>query len=223
MGFGALLVLISWIPLPQSGPALAGIVRDGDLIGVVQVENPWCGGSARFKVTLTNVGSHTLWLTLEEPPGDYLYLRSYFYSHDQGMEGVGGGVACGGEGPFGFLEGTTAVLLPEQPKTWHVRLPDLEFHQGRGTVKMTIGLDGTSDRGSDQLRAFSFPLVVDVSLRRAGLCFRATPRVGDRPGIAADWLHPPLNSSTLYIKTCTVRREVGRPHLEGSWQPALVG
>jgi hypothetical protein len=176
MGLGPLLALLSWMPVLPSGSSLAVPVRDGDLVGRVQLDNPWCGSDARLSLTLTNVGSDRLWLTLEEPAEGDLEPLHYSYSQDLQVQTTGG-VACGGDGPLAFLRGSAAATLgPGQSKTWKVRLSDLDFRRGRGKVEMTIDFFGTSDRDSDHIDTFVLTPVVHFSLRRTRRCFRATPR-----------------------------------------------
>jgi len=176
MGILPLLALIAWMRPPPAGPSADSRDRDKDLVGTVQPQNLWCGGNARFSLTLTNVGSQSLWLSLEEPEERQLEPLHYSYSHDLQVQSVGG-VTCGGDGPLAFLRGSSAATLDAgQSKTWRVSLSDLEFHQGKGTIRMTIDFFGTRDRASDQLDAFVFTRVVNVSIRRTGRCFRAIPR-----------------------------------------------
>ena len=176
MGISPLLVLVAWMQMPPTARSAHGTDRDKGLISRVRPENPWCGSSAGFSLTLSNVGSQRLWLTLEEPAEERIEPLHYSYSHDLQVE-VAGGVACGGDGPLAFLRGSTAAsLAPGQSKTWKVTLRDLDFHQGKGTVEMTIEVVGTRDPDSDQLDAFVFTHVTHVSLRRTGRCFRVTPR-----------------------------------------------
>ena len=177
MSLSALLALLVWIPLSPIGPFVAATDRDGDLTGRVQVDNPWCGGKARFSLTLTNVGSRRLWLTLGEPSERFIEPLHYSYWHGLGIQAARG-IACGGDGPRAFLKGSSAATLdPGQSKTWKVRLAHLDFHNGNGEVEMTIDLFGTRDRDSDQLDTFILNPVVHVSLRRTGRCVRAAPRV----------------------------------------------
>jgi hypothetical protein len=176
MGIAPLLALVAWMPIPPTGLSADVTDRDKDLVSRVQLQNLWCGGNALFSLTLTNVGSQSLWITLEEPPEGRIEPLHYSYSHDLQGEAVGG-VACGGDGPLAFLRGSTAAsLAPGQSKTWNVILRHLDFHQGKGTLEMTIDFVGTRDRSSDQLDAFVFTHVSHVSLRRTGRCFRATHR-----------------------------------------------
>ena len=177
MGFSPLLALLAWLPLSPIGPFVAATDQDGDLIGRVQLDNPWCGGKARFSLTLTNVGSRRLWLTLEEPSGGFIEPLHYSYWHGLGVQTVSG-LACGGDGPRAFLRGSDAATLgPGQSKTWKVRLADLDFHNGNGKIEMTIDLFGTRDQDSEELDTFILNPVVHVFLRRTGRCVRATPRV----------------------------------------------
>ena len=176
MGISPLIALVVWMPMPAPGVSADVTDRDKDLISHVETQNPWCGGTARFSLTLTNVHSQRLWITLEEPAAERIEPLHYSYSHDLQIEGAGG-AACGGDGPLAFLRGSTAAsLAPGESKTWKVSLRDLKFQQGNGTVEMTIDFVGTRDRDSDQLDAFVFTHVAHVSLRRKGRCFRATPR-----------------------------------------------
>jgi hypothetical protein len=176
MGISPLLALVAWMPMPPTGLSADVTDRDKDVISRVEPQSPWCGDTAHFTLTLSNVGSQRLWITLEEPAAERIEPLHYSYSHDLQVEVVGG-VACGGDGPLAFLRGSKAAsLAPSQSKIWRVSLRNLEFHQGKGTVEMTIDFVGTSERDSDQLDAFVFTHVAHVSLRRTGRCFRATPR-----------------------------------------------
>ena len=176
----------AWMPIPPIGLSADVTDRDKDLISRVQLQNPWCGGNARFSLTLTNVGSQRLWITLEEPAQERIEPLHYSYSHDLQSESVGG-VACGGDGPLAFLRGSTAAsLTPGQSKTWKVSLRDLDFHQGKGTVEMTIDVVGTRDRASDQLDAFAFTHVTHVSLRRTGVASARLREAPANPALQSD-------------------------------------
>jgi hypothetical protein len=177
MGISPLHALVAWMPIPPTGLSADVTDRDKDLVSRVQPQNPWCGGNARFTLTLTNAGSRRLWITLEEPAEERIEPLHYSYSYDLHVEVVGGVACWGGDGPLAYLRGSSAAsLAPGQSKTWKVSLRNLNFHQGKGTVEMTIDLVGTRDRESDQLDAFVFTHVTYVSLRRTGRCFRATRR-----------------------------------------------